>query len=103
MAKRKPDPKPAPTIEAATIRAVCDERLRQNRQWGGPDHDDRHEPDDWLKFIEHQVTKAKAEVGKSATDGGDGDPSFEVRDRLVKIAALACAGIDSIDRKEDER
>lgn len=63
------------------------ERVRQDAQWGGASHDDGHPMLDWLDFIDHQITRAR------------GLP-HQIRDRLVKIAALAVAGIESIDRYE---
>lgn len=60
------------------------ERARQDEQWGGPSHDDQHDPVDWDGFIEYQ-----------AYWGREQDP----RRRFVKIAALAIAAIESIDRK----
>lgn len=74
---------------------ISTERTSQHTQWGGESHDDGHPPDDWLVFIEHQIKRAR--------DGnGHGTDTYEsVRARLVKIAALAVAGIESIDRTLD--
>jgi len=48
-------------------------------------------------FISKQVKKATREA--KAAPSTDGNRAvFEVRDRLVKIAALAVSGIESIDR-----
>lgn len=63
------------------------ERTRQDLQWGGADHDDGHSESDWLSFIESQITKARF------------DFFSDYRSRYVKIAALAVAAIESIDRK----
>jgi hypothetical protein len=63
---------------------VEEERRRQDQQWGGPEHDDQHAAHRWLQFIHRQVVKQR------------GSPA---RGFLVKIAALAIAGIESIDRK----
>ncbi len=94
-----------PLITPDTLREVKAERRRQVRQWGGPDHDDQHEAADWLRFIDHQLGLAREELvdEKTSLDDGRGDVAFEIRDRLVKIAALAVAAIDSLDRKEAER
>jgi hypothetical protein len=64
--------------------AIKRERVEQDRQWGGPEHDDEHDEQDWSDFIVHQAC---------AIDFG--------RERLVKIAALAVAAIESIDRKSE--
>jgi hypothetical protein len=66
------------------IADVLAERQRQDAQWGGPEHDDTHHPTEWLGFVNKQI---HTNVG------------VDVRDRLVKVAALALAGIESIDRK----
>lgn len=77
--------------------SVIAERLAQNEQWGGPEHDDTHTGDDWLSFIGKQQLTA---VNETLSDNG-----LEVMDpegyraRLVKIAALAFAAIESHDRK----
>ena len=68
------------------IADVKAERAAQDAQWGGPEHDDEHSPDDFMGFITRQVVKG-------AGDGSD------VRDRFIKIAALAVAAIESLDRQ----
>lgn len=70
---------------------IVHERWRQDIQWGGPEHDDQHDPADWLMFIQYQMSK-----GYSARENLD---TADYRERLVKIAALAAAGIESLDRK----
>lgn len=75
---------------------LCDiaaERAAQDEQWGGATHDDGHMAHDWLVFIGQQLKRARADY---AQVGGFPAP---VRARLVKIAALAVAGIESIDRR----
>ena len=64
------------------------ERNRQDAQWGGPSHDDSHSTRDWAGFVEKQAREMWLK------------PTFsEARERLVKIAALAVAGIESLDRR----
>lgn len=72
---------------------IKDERRRQDTQWGGPEHDDRHAIDEWLDFIQKQLNEAEALIG---ADEPDGDMQF--RSRLVKVAALAVAAVESLDR-----
>ncbi len=67
---------------------IRSERARQDSQWGGPAHDDGHEGGEWLEYIEEQATKTWRAV-----------TAAEYRERLVKIAALAVAAIESHDRK----
>lgn len=63
---------------------IAQERAAQDQQWGGPAHDDEHASADWVWLIRSQIDAA--------------DPN-DPRGRLVKIAALAIAGIESIDRR----
>ncbi len=67
---------------------IRDERARQDAQWGGPEHDDTHTAFDWMTYIQKQLDK----YGRAQ--------AFELeRDAFVKIAALAVAAIESLDRK----
>jgi len=72
-----------------SIADILAERKRQDAQWGGPAHDDSHNIWDWLHFIDLQVGKTR-------------EGPIDQRARLVKIAALALAAIESIDRKDTE-
>ena len=67
---------------------IAEERARQDEKWGGPAHDDEHVTADWIRFINNQSVRVHS------PDGVD-----DSRSRLLKIAALAVAGIESIDRK----
>lgn len=69
------------------------ERRRQDSKWGGPDHDDRHSPGDWIRFIVKHL-------GRCAADTIDG---LSFRQHMVRIAALAVAAIEACDRQEAER
>lgn len=62
------------------------ERAAQDAQWGGPEHDDEHGMDEFAAFIARQMAKC---------DQGRGP---DVRDRFIKIAALAVAAVESYDR-----
>jgi hypothetical protein len=78
------------------ITAVLEERQQQDAQSGGPAHDDKHDEGDFLEYIGNQVGKAIADYDKAATPA---DEAAAFRARFVKIAALAVAAIESIDRK----
>lgn len=69
----------------AIIAEIHAERDRQDLIWGGPEHDDTHVVAEWMDFIDDQVNWFHSQ--------GRG------RERLIKIAALALAGIESIDRR----
>lgn len=81
--------------QAVAVSQVIEERRKQDRQWGGADHDDDHQRKDWLGFIREHSDRATR-----ALKGCDFD---EYRKQLVEIAALALAGIESHDRKPTTR
>jgi len=62
------------------------ERKRQDEKWGGPEHDDEHEADDWQRFI---YTHTDMLLGDLPTH----------RKQLARIAALAVAALESSLRK----
>jgi len=74
------------------INQIRKERIRQDDQWGGPEHDDRNSIVDWLSFINKQGQKAYKARGLSK--------ERVERSCLVKIAAVAVAALESIDRKK---
>jgi len=63
------------------------ERERQDKQWGGSDHDDNHSNRDWEDWI---IDFANAERG----------PVADFRGRMLRIAALAVAAMQSYDRTD---
>lgn len=84
------------------VREVFEERARQDEQWGGPAHDDTHTPADWLVYIDKQVDCARndaAAAEHSNKPDAQGVADARMRARLVKIAALALAGLASYERK----
>ncbi len=70
---------------------VLAERKQQDAKHGGPAHDDAHALHEFAWFIEHQGDRMRA-------PGRQDDPQH-MRARFVKVAALAFAAIESIDRK----
>lgn len=75
---------------------VCDERLRQDKQWGGDAHDDAHDLDDFMAYIVRQRKKAAVDIAGAQSIA---DEQAMYRQRFVKIAALAVAAMASIDRR----
>lgn len=73
---------------------LVEERRVQDRQWGGPDHDDDHTRKEWLGFVEEHATRARKAIGRRR-EAIDLD---EYRRRLVVIAALSVAAIEAHDR-----
>lgn len=78
-------------------REIQAERALQDAQWGGAAHDDTHDPASWCDFIEHQIHRAAATVSDRPT--WTADDLRLLRQRLIKIAALGIAGVQSIDRE----
>ena len=94
------DPR-APTSSRNAIKAAEErsdvlidrESAQQDEQWGGPEHDDQHDPSDWLRMIEKFV--GKAWDARANMD----QPAFQ--HRLVQVAALARAGLRAELRREN--
>ena len=61
------------------------ERARQDEQWGGPDHDDQHHVGEWWEYRKKFEERAYYAPPQR-------------REALVKIAALAVAQLEAIDR-----
>lgn len=49
------------TLDEA-LALVVEERLEQDQQWGGFGHDQEHDTEDWLRFIEKQVAVCRLEM-----------------------------------------
>lgn len=85
-----------PNLTTAAVRThrvlaeVEGERQYQNTKWGGATHDDHHAPDDWLRFLDEHVGKARS----AAPVGWP-----EYRQRLLEVAALAVAAVETLDRR----
>lgn len=69
----------------ASMAEVAKERQSQDWQWGGPEHDDKHMSEDWVQYIQKQANRCY-------------NYPNELRERMVKVAALAIAAIESLDR-----
>jgi hypothetical protein len=69
------------------------ERERQDKEWGGAAHDDGHTIEDWREQIEKHRELAHNELAK-----GDAADYGIVRDRLIKVAALSAAAMQSQER-----
>ncbi len=69
------------------IHAVVGERVRQDEKWGGPKHDDNHYMEEWHGFIRREMDIMKTGSGDKTT-----------RQRYIRIAALAVAACESLNR-----
>lgn len=64
------------------------ERMAQDRKWGGPKHDDAHDVSEWVVFIQEKLDRAE-----------EADDDAGYRRRMVQVAALAVAAVESLDRQ----
>lgn len=83
------------TQQEEVFAEVAREREAQDYQWGGPKHDDEHVGQDWCDFIAKQLKDARL-ADRNPTHAKKG----QYRRRMVKVAALAIAAIESYDRCE---
>jgi len=72
------------------LRELEAERIRQDAKWGGPGHDDAHDPRFFIQLIEDYAGWSRVMFGMGSADKG--------RRRLLQVAALAVAAIESLDR-----
>lgn len=72
---------------------IIAERARQNAKWGGPDHDDQRGLEDFCTFINQRT----ADLARGF------ESSDFARKKMIQIAALAVAAIESMDRKDAAR
>ena len=75
----------------AALFAVSQERVRQDGKWGGPEHDDQHTTAEYIQWIEDYAGWARMMSQMESHD--------KARRRLIQVAALAVAAVESIDRK----
>lgn len=66
------------------------ERARQDARWGGAEHDDRHQPSDWLEIIDTYLTYAMHD-------------DQDYRERLLQAVAVGIAAIEAFDRQVARR
>lgn len=82
--------KQAATIPAAVHDALA-ERARQDEKWGGPGHDDSRPTWAFVQLIQDYAAWARVMANMNSPE--------KARRRLVQVAALALAAVQSIDRK----
>lgn len=97
-AAASPSPSPAGGVSEAipkgsplrqVLADIAAERRVQDGKWGGPEHDDGHDPWQWVQLIQDYAGWARVMAGM------DRD---KYRRRMVQIAALAVAAVESHDR-----
>ena len=78
-------------VGPGTERVVADvllERQAQDARFGGPASDDRREPAEWVALLLKHLARV------AGTDDDDAR-----RGHLVRVAALAVAAVESLDRR----
>lgn len=70
------------------------ERLKQDAQWGGSIHDDSHGAFEWCEFVRKQI-----HLAGSCQFGSVEPDAIAFEGRMVKVAALAVAAIESSRRQ----
>lgn len=80
------------------LEQIMDERKAQDAQWGGPDHDDEKDCEEWIVIAEIQLEKASSFIG--AGEEID-NPDAEYRKALLDTAAVCVAAIESLDRHHE--
>ena len=71
---------------------VEDERQVQDMRWGGQDHDDGHTAAEWVALVARHL-------GLSFNDGAGEIDRVRFRRQMLRVAALAVACVEAIDRQ----
>ena len=66
------------------------ERQAQDEKWGGPAHDDKHTSYDWIAYLVRHTGKAVCWPWDAQV----------FRRQMVRVAALAVAAIEWVDRAQ---
>lgn len=88
---------PTPSDFEIVYADILQERRAQDAQWGGGVHDDSHDLTDWPKFIARFTRLAADSVSLSV----EKPEHIEFEKRMIKIAALAVAAIQSSRRQRN--
>lgn len=78
---------------AFVMEAVRNERVRQDGKWGGPEHDDTNSPAFFVQLIQDYAGWARVMIGMNSPD--------KYRRRMIQVAALAVASVESLDRTQN--
>lgn len=89
------------------LEEIKSEHQHEDQEWSSSERDDIYEPEKWCSFLRHEVRLADRAACSLATDEitGNEEQSLVVayRARLIKIAALAIAATQSLDRVMEKR
>ena len=70
---------------------VHSERQRQDQKWGGAEHDDQHTVAEFVQLIQDYAGWARVMDSMNSPQ--------KARTRLIQVAALAVAAVESLDRR----
>ena len=79
---------------AKVLAEVAAERARQDEKWGGAAHDDTRTTTEFAQMIQDFAGWARANFCMGGEQG-----RVNARRRLMQVAALAVAAVESFDRK----
>ena len=90
----------------AILEEIKSERRLKDKEWGGSEHD-AYEPEKWCSLLRRQIRLADRAACSLATDEITGDEERSLvtgyREGLIKIAAVALAATESLDRVMEKR
>ena len=88
-------------ISASVIRRLVEERIHQDKRWGGREHDGIHSFDDWADIIAHYFDLAF--VGALDSNYVIETPTPQQMIAICKMAALCivCMEIYGCPKRED--
>lgn len=77
-------------VQQKAMMDVVSERAKQDAKWG-PEHDDQRPTYEFVELIRDYAVCARIAAGSANTK--------KARKRLIQVAALAIAAVETIDRK----
>lgn len=81
-------------MRAAIFTQIEEERRRQDGEWG-QQHDDKHTTHDWIAILSKHI-------GRAVVYPWDRAAAAAYRQQMVRVAAVAVAAIEWVDRQLDE-
>jgi hypothetical protein len=86
-----------PALSSAIVQSIIQERLYQLKRWGNG-FDDTHRQNDWIAFITAYAARGMDPKDCNLKDTFHSPTAF--RTAMVKVATLAVAAIEAVDRYE---
>jgi hypothetical protein len=89
------------------LKEIESERLLDDKDLGGLSRQDTYEPERWCSLLRHQIRLADRAACSLATDEINGTEEQSLingyRERLIRIAVVALAATESLDRIMEKR